>query len=215
MRVLIAPQEFKGSLSADEAASAIARGLRRSHLDWTLDILPMSDGGPGLLDAMRRAVRADTCAAIVRDPLGRKVLARYIRLRESGDIVIEAAQANGIWHVSNEERDPLYSDTAGVGELIADALTEPASRLIIGVGGSATSDGGAGMAVALGARLTDMAGVPLQSGAAPLANLARIDWERPPFLDGVEILVATDVTNPLLGPNGTAAIYAPQKGATA
>lgn len=215
MRVLIAPQEFKGSLSADEAASAIARGLRRAHPDWTLDILPMSDGGPGLLDAMRCAVRADTCAAIVRDPLGRRVLARYIRLRESGDIVIEAAQANGIWHVSPEARDPLYSDTSGVGELIADALAEPAPRLIIGVGGSATSDGGAGMAVALGAHFTDMAGVPLQPGGAPLANLARIDWQRPSFLDGVEILVATDVTNPLLGANGAATIYAPQKGATA
>jgi glycerate kinase len=215
MRVLIAPQEFKGSLSADEAASAIARGLRRAHPDWTLDVLPMSDGGPGLLDAMRRAIRADTCAAIVSDPLGRKVLARYIRIRQSGDIVIEAAQANGIWHVPPAERDPLYADTRGVGELIADALATPVHRLIIGVGGSATSDGGAGMATALGARFIDMAGVPLQPGAAPLANLARIDWQRPAFLEGVEILVATDVTNPLLGPNGAAAVYAPQKGATA
>jgi glycerate kinase len=214
MRVLIAPQEFKGSLSSDEAAAAIARGLRRAHPDWKLDSLPMSDGGPGLLDALRRAVRADTAAAVVRDPLGRKVLGRYIRIRESGDVVIEAAQANGLWHVGPAERDPLYSDTRGVGELIADALAEPAKRLIIGVGGSATTDGGAGMAAALGARFTDMAGLPLKPGGAPLADLARIDWQRPVFLEGVEVLVATDVTNPLLGPNGAAAVYAPQKGAT-
>ena len=213
-RVLIAPQEFKDSLSSDEAAAAIARGLRRAHPDWKLDSLPMSDGGPGLLDALRRAVRADTGAAIVRDPLGRRVLGRYIRLRESGEVVIEAAQANGLWHVAPAERDPLYSDTRGVGEIIAAALAEPTKRLIIGVGGSATTDGGAGMAVALGARFTDMAGLPLGGGGAPLADLARIDWQRPAFLDGVEILVATDVTNPLLGPNGAAPIYAPQKGAT-
>lgn len=214
MHVLVAPQEFKGSLSADEAADAIATGLRKAHPDWQLDLLPMSDGGPGLLDALRRAIRADTSAAIVHDPLGRKVLGRYLRVRETGDIVIEAAQANGIWYVKPEERDPLYSDTAGVGELIASAFEEPSRRLIIGVGGSATTDGGAGMATALGARFTDIAGNVLDSGGAPLADLVRIDWRRPAFLDGVEVLVATDVTNPLLGPNGTAAVYAPQKGAT-
>lgn len=214
MHVLIAPQEFKGSLSSDEAADAIAVGMRRAHPDWQLDILPMSDGGPGLLDALRRAIRADTAAAIVSDPLGRKVLGRYLRVRANGDIVIEAAQANGIWHLKPEEHDPLYSDTAGVGELIAAALEEPAKSLIVGVGGSATTDGGAGMARALGARFTDMAGNPLNPGGAPLANLARIDWQRPAFLDGVEVLVATDVTNPLVGPNGAAVVYAPQKGAT-
>ncbi len=214
MHVLVAPQEFKGSLSADEAADAIATGLRKAHPDWQLDLLPMSDGGPGLLDALRRAIRADTSAAIVHDPLGRKVLGRYLRVRETGDIVIEAAQANGIWYVKPEERDPLYSDTTGVGELIASAFEEPSRRLIIGVGGSATTDGGAGMATALGARFTDIAGNVLDSGGAPLADLVRIDWRRPAFLDGVEVLVATDVTNPLLGPNGTAAVYAPQKGAT-
>jgi glycerate 2-kinase len=214
-RVLVAPQEFKGSLSADEAADAIAKGIRRRHPDWEIDTLPMSDGGPGLLDALRRAVKADTAAAVVQDPLGRRVLGRYIRLRESGDVVIEAAQANGLWHVTPNERDPLYSDTAGVGELIADALNVPTKRIIVGVGGSATTDGGAGMAIALGARFSDAAGEPLAPGGAPLAELVRIDWQRPTFADGVEFLVATDVTNPLLGPNGAAAVYAPQKGASA
>ena len=215
MHVLIAPQEFRGSLSADEAANAIAKGLRRSHPDWTLDRCPMSDGGPGLLDALRFAIKADTSAAIVRDPLGRKVLARYLRVRETGDVVLEAAQANGTWHVKPAERNPLFSDTAGVGDLLRDAIEATgAKRVIIGVGGSATTDGGAGMAQALGARFTDMAGNALPPGGAPLADLARIDWQPPAFLAGVTVDIATDVTNPLIGPNGAATVYGPQKGAT-
>ena len=214
MRVLIAPQEFKGSLSADEAAAAIARGLRHAHADWTLDILPMSDGGPGLLDALRRAVKADTAAAVVHDALGRRVLGRYIRIRATGEVVIEAAQANGLMHIADDERDALRADTAGVGELIAAALEEPTPRLTIGVGGSATTDGGAGMARALGARFTNESGKELGPGGGVLGDLARIDWARPPALAGVEVVVATDVTNPLLGPNGAAAVYAPQKGAS-
>jgi glycerate kinase len=214
MRVLIAPQEFKGSLSADEAAAAIARGLRRAHPEWTLDVLPMSDGGPGLLDALRRAVKADTAAAVVHDALGRRVLGRYIRIRATGEVVIEAAQANGLMHVAGDERDALRADSRGVGELVAAALEEPTPRLIIGVGGSATTDGGAGMARALGARLLDERGNELGPGGGALADVARIDWARPRPLAGVEVVVATDVTNPLLGPNGAAAVYGPQKGAT-
>jgi glycerate 2-kinase len=215
VHVLIAPQEFRGSLSADEAAHAIAKGLRRTHPDWTLDRCPMSDGGPGLLDALRFAIKADTSAAVVRDPLGRNVLARYLRIRDTGDLVLEAAQANGTWHIKPAERNPLFSDTAGVGDLLRDAIeTAGATRVIIGVGGSATTDGGAGMAQALGARFTDMAGNALSPGGAPLADLARIDWQPPAFLAGVTIDVATDVTNPLVGPNGAATVYGPQKGAT-
>ena len=213
MRVLIAPQEFKGSLSADEAAVAIRRGLRKAHPDWTFDFLPMSDGGPGFLEALRKAVKADTAATVVHDALGRPVLGRWIRIRDSGEIVIEAAQANGMFHLRTHELDPLYADTAGVGELIAEAAREGPSRIIVGVGGSATTDGGAGMARALGARFRDDAGNVLPPGGAPLANLARIDWQPPEWLGRFEILVATDVTNPLTGPNGAAAIYAPQKGA--
>ena len=214
MKVLICPQEFKGSLSADEAARAIASGLRRTHPGWTLDRCPMSDGGPGLLDALRQAITADTSAAIVRDPLGRRVLARYLLVRETGDAVVEAAQANGLWHVKAEERNPLFSDTAGVGDLLREVLSAPVKRVIVGVGGSATTDGGAGMAAALGARFTDGAGNVLPPGGAPLADLARIDWTRPAIFDGVTIEVATDVTNPLIGPDGAAAVYGPQKGAT-
>ncbi|MEJ5221073.1 MAG: glycerate kinase, partial [Tepidiforma sp.] len=155
MRVLIAPQEFKGSLAADEAAAAIAAGIRAARPGWQLDLLPLSDGGPGLLDALRRAVRADTAAAVVHDPLGRPVLGRYLRLRESGEAVIEAAQANGLFHLKPEERDALRADTFGVGELIAAAAADEPPRMLIGVGGSATTDGGAGALRALGARFFD------------------------------------------------------------
>ncbi len=214
VRVLIAPQEFKGSLAADEAAAAIASGIRSVHPDWKLDSLPMSDGGPGLLDAMRRAVKADTMACVVQDALGRRVLARYVRLRSTGEIVIEAAQANGLLHVKQHELDALHADTFGVGELLLDAANSEPPRIVIGVGGSATTDGGAGMARALGARFHDMAGNELRRGGAALADLERIDWQRPPVLDGIEILVATDVSNPLCGPDGAARVYGPQKGAT-
>lgn len=214
MRILIAPQEFKGSLSADEAAAAIASGIRQARPEAELDILPMSDGGPGLLDALRRAVPADSSAAIVHDALGRRVLGRYVRLRSSGDVIIEAAQANGIRHVNEDERDPLHGDTAGVGELILDAAALHPGRIIVGVGGSATNDGGAGMARALGAAFWDMAGNPLPPGGAALADLARIDWQVPASLAGIEFVVATDVTNPLLGENGATHVYGPQKGAS-
>lgn len=214
MRVLIAPQEFKGSLAADEAAAAIAAGIRAARPAWQLDLLPLSDGGPGLLDALRRAVRADTAAAVVHDPLGRPVLGRYLRLRESGDAVIEAAQANGLFHLKPEERDALRADTFGVGELIAAAAADEPPRMLIGVGGSATTDGGAGALRALGARFLDAAGAELPPGGGPLARLERIDWRPPPWLGRFPIVVAADVRSPLCGPAGAARVFAPQKGAS-
>ncbi len=215
MRILIAPQEFKGSLNAAEAAEAIAAGLRRARPEWVLDLLPMSDGGPGFIEAMRANVKSDMVAVVAHDALGRKLLARYLVGRSPRTAIVEAAQANGLLHLIEEERDALHADTFGVGEIIAAALEAKPARLLIGVGGSATTDGGAGMARALGARFTDMAGRELGPGGAALAELARIDWQRPEALDGVEVVVATDVTNPLTGLNGAAAIYGPQKGATA
>ncbi|MEP6872671.1 MAG: glycerate kinase [Anaerolineaceae bacterium] len=214
MRVLIAPQEFKGSLSAEEAATAIRRGLRRARPDWTFDFLPLSDGGPGFLDALRKAVKSDTSASVVHDALGRPVLGRWVVIRESGDVFIEAAQANGLYHLRTDELDPLYADTAGVGELIAEAALGVPARIIVGVGGSATTDGGSGMARALGAVFLDEAGNALPPGGAPLARLARIDWRPPDWVGQIEIVVACDVTSPLTGPAGTATVYSPQKGAT-
>lgn len=214
MRVLVAPQEFKGSLSADEAAAAIAAGVREARPAWTIDLLPLSDGGPGLLDALRRAVRADTCAAVVHDPLGRRVLGRYLRLRESGEAVIEAAQANGLFHLKPAERDALRADSYGVGELIADAAAGQPAGMLIGVGGSATTDGGAGALRALGARFLDMSGAELPPGGAALAGLERVDWRPPGWLGSFPIVVATDVRSPLCGPEGAARVFAPQKGAS-
>lgn len=214
MRVLIAPQEFKGSLAADEAAAAIASGIRRAHREWPLDILPLSDGGPGLLDAMRRAIKADTMATVVHDALGRRVLGRYLRVRTSGEIIIEAAQANGLMHVKPDERDALHADSFGVGELIADAAREEPGRMVIGVGGSATTDGGAGAARALGAKFFDGAGRELPPGGGALVQLERIAWERPAWAAEIDFVVACDVTNPLCGPNGAARVYGPQKGAS-
>ncbi len=214
MRVLIAPQEFKGSLSADEAATAIAKGIRLARPAWRRDVLPMSDGGPGLLDAVRHAVRADSYAAVVRDPLGSRVLARYIRLIESGDVVIEAALANGLWHLLPDRLDALNASTEGVGDLLLDAATLEPRRIVVGVGGSATTDGGSGMARALRARLEDAKGREIAAGGGALSKLAAIMLMRPKAFDAINIVVATDVANPLLGPNGAAAVYAPQKGAS-
>jgi len=211
-RVLVAPQEFKGSATAGEAAEAIAAGIRRSLPSAEIDCCPLSDGGPGFLAVLQAARGGRPVPATVHDPLGRQREASFLML-EDGTAVIEAAQANGLALVRPEERDPLRADTAGVGELIARALEERPRRIFIGVGGSATNDGGAGMARALGARLWDGAGRPLGPGAAPLAAVARIDWEPPAALAGVDVVVAADVRNPLLGPDGATAVYAPQKGA--
>ena len=214
MRILIAPQEFKGSLNAAEAAEAIAEGLRGARPDWTFDLLPMADGGPGFIEAMRKPGQIDIAAVAAQDPIGRTVLARYLVARSPHLAIIEAAQANGLLHLQPGERDPLYADTYGVGQIIAAAASGHPPHILIGVGGSATTDGGAGMARALGARFLGEDGRELERGGAPLAGLSRVEWRRPPELDGIEVTVATDVTNPLTGPNGAAAVYGPQKGAS-
>ena len=214
MRVLIAPQEFKGSLNAAEAAAAIGAGIRAVHPEWTLDLLPMADGGPGFIEGMRVFGKNDMAAVAVQDPIGRTVLARYLVQRQPHLAILEAAQANGLLHLQDDERDPLYADTFGVGEILAAAASGRPPRIIIGVGGSATTDGGAGMARALGARFYGDDGREIERGGAPLAGLARIEWQRPPAFAGIEVLVATDVTNPLLGAQGAAAVYGPQKGAS-
>ncbi|MBK6661518.1 MAG: glycerate kinase [Thermoflexaceae bacterium] len=211
MRVLVAPQEFKGSLTAEEAADAIAAGIAEAQPGWAIDRLPMSDGGPGFIDAMRRAVRGDTHGAVVHDALGRRVLGRYVTLRGRATAVVEAAQANGLGHVGPEERDALRADTFGVGELILLAMEHRPATLLVGVGGSATTDGGAGMARALGARLLDAAGDDLEPGGGALTRLDRIEWKRPGAIAGVDVVVATDVTNPLTGANGAAFVFGPQR----
>jgi glycerate kinase len=215
VRVLIAPQEFKGSLSAAEAARAMAEGLRRALPGVELDLAPMADGGPGTVEALVAAGGGQRLTASVTDPLGRPVEAAWGLLEEGATAVIEMAAASGLVLLRSEERDARRTSTYGTGQLIAAALEASCRRLIIGLGGSATNDGGAGMAQALGARLSDEGGRDLPPGGAALARLARIDVSG---LDGrlrnCQVLGATDVTNPLCGPHGASAIYGPQKGAS-
>lgn len=212
-RVLVAPQEFKESLTATEAAQAIGRGIAAARPAWERDLLPFSDGGPGFLDALQTALGGERHRVDARDGLGRHRPAEYLALDGGATIVIEAAQANGIALIPPAERDPLRASTEGVGDLLRAAMAHRPARVIVGVGGSATTDGGTGMARALGARFLDASGNDLPPGGGPLDQLARIEWTRPAALAGAEILVASDVTNPLTGPNGAAAVFAPQKGA--
>jgi glycerate kinase len=215
VRIVIAPQEFKGSLSATEAARAIAEGLRRTLPDAELDLAPMADGGPGTVEALVTAGGGRRLTSTVGGPLGRPVEAAWGLLDEGRTAVIEMAAASGLVLLRAEERDARRAGTYGTGQLIAAALEVGCRRLIIGLGGSATNDGGAGMAQALGARLTDDEGRDLPPGGAALARLARIDVSGlESRLRGCQVLGATDVTNPLCGPQGASAVYGPQKGAS-
>lgn len=214
MKVLIAPDKFKGSLSAAEAADAIGRGVRRSLGEAAdIDLCPVADGGEGTVEALVAATGGVVRTAEVTGPLGEPVEAEWGMLGDGRTAVIEMAQAAGLWRVPEPKRDPTVTTTFGVGELMRAAMDAGAEKIIVGIGGSATTDGGTGMAQALG--------VHFEGGAEPMTGKALIDLEavdlstRDPRLEQVDILVASDVTNPLTGPNGAAAVYGPQKGATA
>lgn len=214
MRILVAPQEFKGTLTATAAAEAISRGCRRALPGAEIDFLPFSDGGPGFIDALAPAVPSRRVPVTVQDAIGRPADAELLVLDEGRAIAIEAAQSNGLARLLPTGLDPLHADTFGVGELIARALDLRPRQVTVGVGGSATTDGGAGMARALGARFLDGAGRDLPRGGAPLADLVRIDWHGLPSAAGVQFVVATDVTSLLTGPTGAARVFSPQKGAS-
>jgi glycerate kinase len=215
MRILICPQEFKGTLTAREAAAAMAYGAARAVPDAELDIVPLSDGGPGLQDVLIAATGGQVMTAMVEDPLARTVEAEWALL-DDGSAAIEMAAAAGLWRVSEDERDPMIATTYGVGQLILAALDHGCRTIIVGLGGSATNDGGAGMSAALGARRLDTNGNVLPPGGAALARLDRIDVSGlDPRLDEATVIAATDVRNPLCGPDGASLVYGPQKGATA
>ena len=214
MRILVAPQEFKGSLTAVEAAELIAEGVRRALPAAEVDLAPLADGGPGTVDAIVRAARGRLSTARVDGPLGAPVDARWGRIDDGRTAVIEMAAAAGLTLLQEDELDPRRASTSSVGQLLWHALEAGAARILIGVGGSATNDGGAGMAAALGARFIDDGGAPLAPGGAALACLARINAAGlDPRLAGTAIDVLCDVRNPLLGPDGASAVYGPQKGA--
>ncbi len=214
MRVVVAPQEFKGSLTAVEAADAIQRGVRTVFPDADVDSAPVADGGPGTVEAIVHAAKGRTSIARVDGPLGAPVDARWGRIDNGRTAVIEMAAASGLTLLRPEELDPRRASTFGTGQLIRHALDAGVERILIGVGGSATNDGGAGMAEALGAVLLDEHGNRLAPGGASLASLSKI---RKGGLDqrvaAVEMTVLCDVQNPLLGPEGASAVYGPQKGA--
>lgn len=211
-RIVVAPDKLKGSCSAAQAGAAIVAGLRDVWGDrFEYQVVPMADGGEGTVEAFIDG-GATSRQATVHGPLGQPVTARYA---VTGDVaVIEMAAASGLELVGSI-RDPLHASTFGTGELMFDALTHGATRILLGIGGSATSDGGAGALAALGMRFYDGAGCPLMPHPAGLAQLERIDVTHlDPRLQTVAIDIACDVQNPLVGPHGAAAIYGPQKGAS-
>lgn len=214
MRVLIAPQEFKGSLTAVEAAAAFRRGVVAVDPTTEIDSAPVADGGPGTVEAIVHAADGRTSIARVDGPLGAPVDARWGRINEGRSAVIEMSAASGLTLLTDAELDPRRASTHGTGQLIKHALDAGVERILIGVGGSATNDGGAGMAEALGAVLLDDEGNRLPPGGAALARLARVDiGGLDARLKLVEMRVLCDVQNPLLGPEGASAVYGPQKGA--
>jgi len=215
MHCLIVPDSFKGSLSAVEAAQAMAGGARAVFPNTTIVELPIADGGEGTVEALLRATGGQSKQTTVAGPLGAPTAATWGLLGDGTTAVIEMAAASGITLITEQERNPLKTTTFGTGELIRAALDAGARKIILGIGGSATNDGGAGMAEALGVRFLNRAGRPIGRGGEALNSLDRIDMGGiDPGLKSVEFLAACDVENVLCGPNGASMIYGPQKGAT-
>jgi glycerate 2-kinase len=212
VRILIAPDKFKGSLNAREVAESIATGLRDVLPDATIEIVPVADGGEGTADVICQARAGDwvTCAA--HDALGRSITARYAWLRDQSTAVMEMSEAAGMWRIASRERDPVRANTYGAGEMLLEAGRRGARKVIIGLGGSATNDGGFGMARALGFRFLDRNGVELSGPVSDLLGLDQILRPRDPSLP--DVIGAVDVRNPLLGERGATRTFGPQKGAT-
>jgi len=215
MKIVIAPDSFKESLSALQVAAAIEAGLREVFPDADIVKVPVADGGEGTVQALVDATGGRLVSARVTGPLGSEAEAFY-GVTSDGVAVIEMAAASGLEMVAPEQRDPRVTTSRGTGELILHALAQGSRRFVLGVGGSATNDGGAGMLQALGVRLLDVEGMPLGPGGAELARLARIDAAGlDPRIAQSTFQIACDVDNPLTGPRGASAIFGPQKGATA
>ena len=209
MRILIAPDKFKGSLSAREVAENIALGLRDVLRDANIAIVPMADGGEGTAEVICDALGGSWLKCKAHDPLGREIDARYVWIADRKLAVLEMSEAAGMWRLSRDERDPLRTDTFGVGEMILDAAQYGAREMIIGLGGSATNDGGFGMARALGFRFDYEH--EHEKKVTCLFHLVKI--AKPKELTLPKIIAAVDVRNPLLGENGATRVFGPQKGA--
>lgn len=214
-RVVIAPDSYKGSVSALGVAEAMARGVRQVFPQADIRKIPIADGGEGTVEALVCATSGRVHEAEVADPLGRKIRAQWGVLGDGRTAVIEMAAASGLPLLHQDERDPRKATTFGTGQLIRRCLDAGLRNIIIGIGGSATNDGGAGMARALGVRFLADDGSELPEGGAELARLKRIDLtDIDPRVAEATITVACDVDNPLCGPRGASAVFGPQKGAT-
>ena len=215
MRIVVAPDSYKGSVSAPDVAEAMERGILRIFAGAEVRKVPIADGGEGTVAALVAATGGELRHNQVLDPLGRRIDAQWGILGDGATAVIEMAAASGLPLVPDRLRDPERATSFGTGELIRAALDAGLRRIILGIGGSATNDGGAGMARALGARFVDAAGRELAEGGAALAGLAAVHLDGlDPRLHETEITVACDVDNPLCGPRGASVVFGPQKGAT-
>lgn len=218
MRVVVAPDKFGGTLSAPEAARAIARGWAHGDPEALIEEIPVADGGEGTLETLVSAMGGERRRHVVTGPLGDPVEADFALVRSAGgmEAIVEMARASGLRLVPEDRRDPLLATSRGTGELILAAARERPRRIVVCLGGSATNDGGAGMAQALGVRLRDARDGELGPGGAALRGLASIDTSAlAPEVRGIEIVVATDVDSLLTGPAGASAVFGPQKGASA
>ncbi|AKE60157.1 glycerate 2-kinase [Citrobacter farmeri] len=215
MKIVIAPDSYKESLSATEVAQAIEKGFREIFPDAQYVSVPLADGGEGTVEAMIAATHGSAHSALVTGPLGEKVNASWGMSGDGKTAFIEMAAASGLALVPPEKRNPLITTSRGTGELILQALDSGARNIIIGIGGSATNDGGAGMVQALGAKLCDANGTEVGYGGGSLNSLNTIDVSGlDPRIKHCAIRVACDVTNPLVGELGASRIFGPQKGAT-
>ncbi|KAB2929032.1 MAG: glycerate kinase [Candidatus Contendobacter sp.] len=215
MKVVLAPNALKGCLTAARAADAMARGVVRACPTAEIALAPVADGGDGLAEVLADALRGETRTATVTGPHGDPTQASFRHVPTRQLAVIEMAAASGLALLPRDRLDPTLTTTLGVGELIAAALDLGASHLIVGIGGSATNEGGVGMATALGARFLDADGTPVKPVGGALAAIRRIDPSGlDPRLAGVRVEAICDVDNPLLGERGAAWVYGPQKGAT-
>ena len=215
MKVCIAIDSFKGSLSTVEVGEAARRGVLAAYPKAEVTVSPMADGGEGTVEAIVSAMGGEIVELSVCGPLGKPVKASYGAIDSTKTAIIEMASAAGLTLLPEKDRNPLHTTTYGVGELILDAVKRGCRNFVIGIGGSATNDGGAGMLAALGVMLLDKKGAPIKRGAAGLRTLADIRTHKMPReLSECRFSVACDVTNPLLGEQGCSAVFGPQKGAT-
>ncbi len=215
MKVVIAIDSFKGSLSSLQAGNSVKDAIERLDKNAEVLVKPLADGGEGTVEALASGLDSEIVELTVKGPLMKPVVAKYCILNDTNTAVIEMAAASGITLISSEERNPLKTTTYGVGEIIKDAINRGCRRFVVGIGGSATNDGGTGMLTALGFEFLDEKDNPIALGAKGLKELCKIKTGNViPELKECSFNIACDVTNPLCGENGCSAVYGPQKGAT-